>query len=125
MNTSFRTLVMCRAHELFKTGLSWSDSLKKSWQLYRLYKKMLTKKVTFYFEKVDGSIRKAIGTLQVDYSPKGNRKPNNKLFTYFDIEKGEFRCFRVDNFISEKAPVPTKPIYRRNILKRQRFLLTA
>ena len=43
----------------------------------------------------------------------------------FDIEKGEFRCFRVDNFISEKAPAPTKPIYRRNILKRKRFLLTA
>lgn len=97
--TNFRTKVFQQAWQIAKsTGKSFAVALSKSWQLYKLRKKMAEKTVKFAFEKVDGSLRVAYGTLQ-DVNVKGKRRENNKTFAYFDVEKEAFRCFRVENLI--------------------------
>ena len=62
---NFRVRVMKYAWQLFKsTRQAWRVCMIKAWQLYRLAKKMRHSIVTFYYEKADGTIRKANGTLQ-------------------------------------------------------------
>lgn len=98
--TTFRKTVMLRAyHIMAATGKDWSECLKKAWQLYRINKEMHQGEVTFYFEKKDGSIRKATGTLKIDYEFKTQSQPSISTFTYFDIEAGAFRCFKIEIFI--------------------------
>lgn len=56
----------------------------------------------FCFIKKDGSIRRAKGTLKAEYfsvMPKGVRPPNPAVYTYYDIEKDSFRCFKPENFL--------------------------
>ena len=104
--TNFRVRVMSYAHHIFVTTvISWSDALKKSWQLYRLAKLMRQGVVKFYFEKVDGSARVAYGTLcnlpAGITSRKGSKKATNYgTMCYWDIKKNAFRSFRVENFIA-------------------------
>ena len=104
--TSFRVRVMSYAHHIFVTTvISWSDALKKAWQLYRLAKLMRQGVVKFYFEKVDGSARVAYGTLcnlpAGITSRKGSKKaPNYGTMCYLDTKKNAFRSFRVENFIA-------------------------
>ena len=47
-----------------QTGLTFSECLKKAWANYKLKIKMQSGIVKFYFQKVDGTIREAWGTLQ-------------------------------------------------------------
>lgn len=126
MKPSFRKTVMLRAYQIMNiNGLSWSESLKKAWQLYKLNKDLHKGEVVFYFEKKDGSIRKAVGTLKIDYTFKTESQPNPKIFTYFDVEAGAFRSFKVENFIMIErhiAPVPPK---RQVIRNRRRQLKVA
>ena len=104
--TNFRVRVMKYAHQLLKsTHKSWRYCLLKAWELYRLAKKMLEGVVKFVFEKTDGSIRTAFGTLvnvPAGDTNKGKRmtKPSYKTFSYFDIDKSEFRCFKIENLIT-------------------------
>ncbi|MDE5975557.1 MAG: SH3 beta-barrel fold-containing protein, partial [Muribaculaceae bacterium] len=74
-------------------------------QLYRLAKAMREGVVAFYYQKADGSIRKAHGTLQnvpAGATLGGRRvtKPSYKTMAYYDTEKNAFRCFKVENLIS-------------------------
>ena len=71
-------------------------------------KKMLTEEIVhFVFEKTDGTRRDAYGTRAIDVIRKydtgsTSQKPQrafNGTFPYFDIEKGEWRCFKVDRFV--------------------------
>lgn len=86
------------------TGITMSEALKKAWSLAKLKKQMLAGIVKFHFVKVNGEIREAFGTLKaelISYETKGsNRKPNDTLFTYFDTEKQEYRCFKKWNLYS-------------------------
>lgn len=101
---SFRKTVMLRAyHIMSETGKNWADCLRKAWQLYRINKEMHQGEVTFYFEKKDGEIRKATGTLKIEYDFKTQNQPNPKVFTYFDIDANDFRCFKIANFIGLAA----------------------
>lgn len=52
--------------------------------------------VHFAFEKTDGTIREAYGTLQSDAIPetKGKRTSNYDVQVYYDTEKQEYRCFK-------------------------------
>ena len=86
---NFRSLIFLRAfHIMRESSLSWGESLSKSWQIYRLNK-----------ELHQGEIRKATGTLKIDYQFKTETQPNPKIFTFFDVEAQDFRCFKVENFI--------------------------
>lgn len=85
-----------------KYGFSLSEALRKSWALYRLQTEMQKRVVKFYFQKVDGSLREAWGHLIESKLPntKGSgRKPSDTVFTYYDVEREDWRCFKVANFI--------------------------
>ena len=97
--------IMSEAWQMVKTyALSLSEALKKAWSLFKLVKKMKTGVASFRFEKVDGSIRQAFGTLEESRLPKieskSNRSKSPFIQTYFDVEKQEFRCFKIINLIA-------------------------
>lgn len=82
---------------------NWFANLK-SMKLQRMLKKNVVK---FVFEKTDGTQRTAVGTLVSAYLPKvdksakqSNRKPNNSVQVFFDMEKNAFRSFKKSNLLS-------------------------
>lgn len=87
-----------------KNGMSMSDALKVAWRNNKVRARMREGIVKFYFQKVDGSIREAYGTLKETLIPShtdgGGRKKNDTVQTYFDTEKGEWRCFKKANLIN-------------------------
>lgn len=103
--SNFRVRVMKYAWQLFKsTSQAWKICMIKAWQLYRLAKAMREGVVSFYYQKADGSIRKAVGTLQnvpagATLGGKKVTKPSYKTLAYFDVERNAFRCFKVENLI--------------------------
>lgn len=97
---SFRTTVFKRAHEIAKqTGKSFSICLVKAWEIYRLKKAMLKGRIRFAYEKADGTLRYAVGTLKGNFEIKGTGRPNYKTLPYFDVEANGFRCFKVESLI--------------------------
>jgi len=98
-----RKQVMSSAWQLVKSaGLTLSEALKKAWKAVKLKSKLLSGIVEFSFAKKDGSIRKAIGTLDLalfDYEVKGSKKENYKSITYWDIEANGFRSFSIGSLI--------------------------
>lgn len=107
MSNTFRSQiseVMCLAWQMVKrNGYTISEALKTAWTNIKLRVAMKERIVKFYFQKVDGSIREAYGTLKDSLLPdsKGtdNRKKSDTVQTYFDTERGEFRCFKKANLI--------------------------
>lgn len=103
---NFRVRVMKYAWKIFKaTAQVWSLCLRKAWQLYYLAKNMRGGVVKFTFRKADGTIRKATGTLKnlsagSTFGGKKMIEPSYKTFTYFDVERNSFRCFKVENLIA-------------------------
>ncbi|KAA2218534.1 SH3 beta-barrel fold-containing protein [Maribacter flavus] len=96
----FRSQVFKRAHEIARsTGKSFAICLVKAWECYRLKKAMLSNKVRFAYEKADGSLRYAWGTLKGELGIKGTGKGNLSTVAYFDIEANGFRSFRAGNLI--------------------------
>ena len=100
-NKSFRSKVFKQAWQIARsTGKSFKISLLKAWQVYKLRKRMTKEIVKFAFEKVDGSLRYAYGTLQQTAKfIKGTGKENFKSVPYFDTEANGFRSFKVDSLI--------------------------
>lgn len=80
------------------TRQAFAECLKLAWLNFNLKRRMAKEVVRFYFRKVDGSLREAWGTLRSDVVPaissNDNRKKNDTVQTYFDTEKGEWRCFK-------------------------------
>lgn len=74
-------------------------------ELSKLRLKMKDGAVSFEFEKKDGSIRKAKGTLKNDLIPEEHRSDDRKrktsetVFNYFDLDKEDWRCFLKQNFL--------------------------
>ena len=87
-----------------KNGYTMSEAMKTAWLNFKLKLKMKARIVKFYFQKVDGTIREAFGTLKSDLMPKieGNdrRQKNPTVQVYYDTERQEFRCFKIANLIS-------------------------
>lgn len=83
-------------------GFSMSDALKQAWLNYKLRCELTQRIVKFYFQKVNGDIREAYGTLKADVLPPtqdSGRKPNPTVQVYFDTEKQEYRCFKKANLL--------------------------
>lgn len=99
---NFRSKVFKQAHEIMKaTGKAFAVCLSRAWALYRLTKQMHQGVVTFAYEKADGSLRKAKGTLKdVQNLIKGTGTPNYKTIRYFDVETNAFRSFKTENLIT-------------------------
>ncbi|SDE16024.1 SH3 beta-barrel fold-containing protein [Riemerella columbipharyngis] len=103
MKTQDLKQIMKLAWQFFKqTGIKFSECLKKAWANFKLKRAMQTEIVKFYFQKVNGEIREAWGTLAPNLipEPKGTeRKPNPTTQVYFDTEKQGFRCFKKFNLV--------------------------
>lgn len=85
-----------------KYGFTMSEGLKQAWLNAKLKKELGKRIVKFYFQKVDGTLREAYGTLKTELIPetKGDdRKRNDTVQVYFDTEKSEYRCFKKANLI--------------------------
>ena len=106
-----KTTLSIQMHEIMtlawqfikKNGFNIREALQTAWQNYKLRQKMLAGIVKFYYRKVDGSIREAYGSLKADLLPETmgtGRKSNDTVQTYFDTEKGEFRCFKKANLLT-------------------------
>lgn len=87
------------AHSIKANYATFSEALKYAWKVIRLRIKMKSGVVSFSFIKVDGSIRKAIGTLKDIPASTGTKSPNHSVFTYFDIEAASYRSARIENLI--------------------------
>ena len=86
-----------------RNGYSMSEALRAAWLNVKVRMAMTTRIVKFYFQKVDGSIREAYGTLKESLVPAtagSDRRRNDTVQTYFDTEKGEWRCFKKANLLS-------------------------
>lgn len=86
-----------------RNGFTMAEALKAAWLNFKLKMAMMAKIVKFYFQKVDGTIREAYGTLRNDLMPEisGNdsRKKNDTVQVYFDTERQGFRCFKRANLV--------------------------
>lgn len=87
-----------------RNGMILSDALKTAWRNFKLRIAMKSRIVKFYFQKVDGTIREAFGTLAERLIPatsgEDNRRKNDTVQTYFDSEKQAWRCFKKANLIN-------------------------
>lgn len=99
-----KTEIMQQAWQFVKrNGFSMSEALKVAWRNIKVKMMMKKRIVKFYFLKVDGSIREAYGTLKENLIPAtvgSDRKRNDTVQTYFDTEKGEWRCFKKANLMN-------------------------
>lgn len=105
MKTQDLSNIMQTAWQFVKrNGMTLSDALRTAWRNFKLHIAMKSRIVKFYFQKVDGSIREAYGTLSVALIPPtsdGNpRQKNDTVQTYFDSEKQAWRCFKKANLIN-------------------------
>ena len=86
-----------------KNGYGMSEAMKVAWANVKLKAELKKRIVKFYFQKVDGSIREAFGTLAEDKIPaatgESNRKKNDTVQVYFDTEREEYRCFKKANLL--------------------------
>lgn len=85
-----------------RNGFTMAEALREAWLNYKLRVAMAAKIVKFYFQKVDGTIREAYGTLNPSVMPAtngSNRKTNDTVQTYYDTEVCEFRCFKRANLL--------------------------
>lgn len=94
-----------RLIEHFKTKCSMAikEAEKIADMNNKLVDNMRVRDVVFEFKKIDGTIRKAHGTLMEEYLSeiKGNGRPLNfDLQLYYDLEKKSFRSFKKANLIS-------------------------
>jgi len=101
----FLSEVMSLAWQFVKrNGYSISEALKVACRNAKLKITMAAKIVKFYYTKVDGSIREAFGTLSGKLIPNvagtDNRKKNDTVFVYYDLERIEWRCFKKANLLS-------------------------
>lgn len=100
-----RREVMKNAHRFFQvTGENFAKCLRKAWSVYRLSSEMETKTVQFFYQKSNGNVRQAFGTMRqevISGKVKGTdtRKRNADLFVYYDTEKDAFRSFKKFNLI--------------------------
>ena len=86
-----------------RNGYTLSEALVTAWRNIKLRKALAKGICKFTFEKVDGSIRQAFGTLAENRIPATNgsdRRRNDSVQVYFDTEKQEYRCFKKANLLT-------------------------
>ena len=89
-----------------RNGYGMSEALKTAWRNIKVRAMMKQRIVKFYFQKVDGTLREAYGTLSMSIVPstsESNRKSNDTVQTYYDTEKCAWRCFKKANLIRVQA----------------------
>lgn len=85
-----------------RNGFTMAEALKQAWLNFKLKIRLAKGIVKFYFQKVDGSIREAWGTLAEGLVPgtkNTGRKMPDTCQTYFDSEVRDWRCYKIANLI--------------------------
>ena len=111
-NIMSRAWQIKRQYDIMFNGQTlFAECLRMAWaEVYktdRLVEKMREGAQWFTFEKVDGTIRRACGTLNPALMPENesenresNRRQNESIQVYYDLEKQAFRCFKKANLLS-------------------------
>ena len=91
------------------TPITPSQALKYAWWFEDFRKKLSTGVWRFSYFKKDGHIREAVGTLDParipdEHAPKNSEEanaymPSYETLSYYDLDAGGWRSFRLDNFI--------------------------
>ena len=99
--TDLRTIMSLAWQFVKRNGFTISEALKQAWLVFKTKAQMYKGIVKFYYQKVDGSLREAYGTLDPSIVPpiEGNdrRAKNPTVQTYYDTERQDWRCFKVAN----------------------------
>lgn len=86
-----------------ETNVSMSSCMKQAWDLKDLADTLRHGLKHIKYVKKDGTVRIALATLNVgggeERAEAFKRTPSPKVFTYWDIERCDFRCFRCENFV--------------------------
>lgn len=85
-----------------KNGFSKREALKVAWANIKLRMQMKTRIVKFWYTKINGDTREAFGTLAESIVPEtvgSGRRPNETVQTYWDAEKGDWRCYKKANLL--------------------------
>ena len=96
----FKSALFKLAHSVKNNFSSFSEALRFAWKVIKLRKDLTLHNVRFSYRKIDGSIRQAVGTLNLeDYEHKSEKRSSPAIFTYYDIEKKAFRSCKTTNLI--------------------------
>lgn len=104
-NTAKSTLVK-RANIIAENAnVNMSTAFKTAWDINALKKVLRESTVAVHIEyrKKDGSLRKALGTLNFSDAQRQQyaaSRENPKVVTYWDLQKGGFRCFCSENLLN-------------------------
>lgn len=85
-----------------RNGFTMAEALKVAWLNAKVIKAMRGGIVQFFFQKIDGSLRQAFGTLDPHRLPEiqgTGRKANDTVQVYFDTDRQEFRSFKKCNLV--------------------------
>lgn len=94
-----RSWAMARA-----TRASMKTCMTRAWDLVKLTEALKTPgPVRIVYFKKDGTLRRALATLDLGTATANmtgtGRTPSPKVFTYWDIEKSDWRCFNPQNLV--------------------------
>lgn len=82
-----------------------SLTMKDAWKVTRLKDKMSQGIVEFVFQKMNGEVRIAHGTIKSDLIPAGtkpskvNRTKSPSYICYYDTDKNAWRCFHAHKLL--------------------------
>ena len=85
-----------------RNGFTMAEALKAAWLNAKLTKAMRGGIIQFFYQKIDGTLRQAFGTLDPHRLPETQgkgRKANETVQVYFDTDKQEFRSFKKCNLV--------------------------
>ena len=101
---------MLLAWQLYRANkgqIHFGQCIVAAWKVLRLNAALQEGLVRFSFQKMNGEVREAVGTLKPDLftaPPKGtDRVEYMTLVRYYDVEKNAIRSFRAERIIQVAA----------------------
>lgn len=104
-----RSEVLTLAHQIRRQNqfLTWGQCQAQAWKVARLRLALRAGAARFTFQKQDGEMREAYGTLNPDlfrYEHKGgDRAECPTAIKYFDLDKNAWRSFRAERIMQVAA----------------------
>lgn len=91
--------VMMIAHSIKGQFATFAQALVRAWKVVKLQIELCLGTVEFTYKKVDGSIRRAVGTRDNVPAIKGTGHTNYGVLVYFDLDARAYRSAKVENII--------------------------
>lgn len=104
-----RSEILILAHQIRRQNqfLTWGQCQAQAWQIVRLRTALRLGATRFVFQKQDGKVREAYGTLNptlFQYEHKGSdRAESPTAIKYFDLDKNAWRSFRAERILKVAA----------------------